>query len=62
MLETITALCLAVTDPLLDWVLHLPRDVALLLVAVGTALILTVVRIFATDQDLLRRCKEDRFA
>lgn len=60
MIETITAACLAVADPLLGWLLYLPRDLVLLLVAIGTALILTVVRIFTTNQDLLLRCKEDK--
>jgi len=60
MLEAITSACLAITDPLLGWSLHLPRDVALLLVAIVTGLILTLVRIVTTNQDLLRRCKQDK--
>ena len=60
MLETLTNLCLAIADPLLGWMLYLPRDVALALVAVGTALILTVVRVFTTNQDMLRRCQDDK--
>jgi uncharacterized membrane protein (DUF106 family) len=60
MLDAITAACLAITDPLLGWMLYLPRDVTLLIVAIGTALILTVVRVFTTNQDMLRRCKEDK--
>jgi uncharacterized membrane protein (DUF106 family) len=60
MLEIITAACLAVADPLLGWMLYLPRDVALVIVAIGTALILTVVRVFTTNQDMLRRCQEDK--
>ena len=60
MLERITALCLAITDPLLGWLLYLPRDAALLIVAIGTAIILTVVRVFTTNQDLLRRCQQDK--
>lgn len=60
MLDAVTAMCLAVTDPLLNWMLYLPRDAALVIVALGTALILTVVRLFTTNQDLLRRCKQDK--
>ena len=60
MLEALNNACLAVADPLLGWLLHLPRDVALAFVAIGTALVLTLVRIFTTDQDMLRRCKRDK--
>lgn len=64
MLQTIIDLandvCLAVMDPILGWMLHLPRDVVLFILAIGTALILTVVRKFTTNQNLLRRCKEDK--
>lgn len=49
-----------VADPLLGWLLHLPRDLTLFIIAIGTALILTVVRIWTTDQDLLQRCKNDK--
>jgi uncharacterized membrane protein (DUF106 family) len=60
MLDALNNACIAVADPLLGWLLHLPRDVALTLIALGTALVLTLVRIFTTDQDLLRRCKQDK--
>ena len=60
MLDALNNACLAVADPLLGWLLHLPRDVALAVVAIGTALILTLVRVFTTDQELLRRCKHDK--
>ncbi len=42
------------------WLLALPRDAAIVLVAAGTATLLVLVRPFATDQGLLRRCREDR--
>ena len=35
MLEAITALCLAIADPLLGWMLYLPRDAALFMLAMG---------------------------
>jgi len=60
MLETITNLCLAIADPLLNGLLHLPRDAALAIVALGTALVLTVVRLFTTNQNMLGRCKADK--
>ena len=60
MLDLINTGILSVMDLLLGWVLHLPMDVVLLIVAVGTGALLTVARIFTTDQDLLRRCSDDR--
>jgi len=60
MLEAINRACLAIADPLLGWLLHVPRDAALVAVAVGTALVLTLARALTTDQDLLRRCKRDK--
>ncbi len=44
----------------MGWMLHLPRDAALLIVAIATALVLTLVRVKTTDQGLLRRCKHDK--
>jgi uncharacterized membrane protein (DUF106 family) len=60
MLDAINSLCLTITDPLLGWMLDLPRDVALFIVAIGTAVILTGVRLFTTNQARLKRCKEDK--
>ena len=57
MFETLYSIILKISDPLLSWLLYLPRDVALLIVALGTALILTVVRRFTTNQEMLGRCK-----
>ena len=51
---------LVIGDPLLGWMLHLPRDLTLVLLAVMTGVIMTVIRRFTTNQDLLRRCKEDK--
>lgn len=59
MLEAINAALLAVADVLLGWMLYLPRDLALVLLALGTAAVLTLVRLVTTDQDLLGRCKRD---
>lgn len=60
MLDAITNACLAITDPLLGWLLYLPRDAVLMILALGTALLLSVVRLFTTNQDLLRRCHQDK--
>lgn len=58
-MDAINSFCLWITDPVLGWMLHLPRDAALFIVAIGTALILTLVRLFTTNQKLLKRCKND---
>lgn len=60
MLEWINSAVLTVMDPLLGWLLHLPSDLMLIIVAVGTGAILTFVRLWTTDQDLLGRCRDDR--
>jgi len=60
MLDLLNDLCLKITDPVLSWMLALPRDVALILVAIGTSAILTFVRLFTTNQDLLGRCSADK--
>jgi uncharacterized membrane protein (DUF106 family) len=43
----------------LGWLLTLPRDAAIVLVAAGTSLIMTLARKWCTNQDLLRRTKDD---
>ena len=43
----------------LGGLLSLPRDLALLLFATGTALLMVLVRRAVTNQDLLRRCDQD---
>jgi uncharacterized membrane protein (DUF106 family) len=60
MLDWINNAVLALADPLLGWLLRLPADLALVLVAVGTGAIITFSRLFTTDQDLLRRCDQDK--
>ena len=46
-------------DGPLDWLLLLPRDATLLVFSVLTALLMTLVRHWITNQDLLRRCSDD---
>lgn len=60
MLDAWTTMSLAVFDTLLGRLLTLPSDAVLLAVAIGSAAILTVVRVFTTDQDLLRRAAADK--
>lgn len=60
MFEAINNAVLTVGDPLLGWMLNLPRDLVLIFVALGTALVLTVVRRWTTNQDRLGRAKADK--
>ena len=60
MLDWINNAILALADPLLNWLLRLPTDLALVIVAVGTGAIITLARLFTTNQDLLRRCDQDK--
>ena len=60
MLELITNLITNGMDYLLGWILFLPRDLMLFMVAVMTSAILAGVRIFSTDQDWLRRADADK--
>jgi hypothetical protein len=46
-------------DYLLGWMLALPRDAAIVAIAVLTSLVLTLVRKWGTNQDLLSRCAAD---
>jgi len=60
MLAWINNAVVALADPLFNWLLRLPTDVALVIVAVGTGAIITFSRLFSTNQDLLRRCDQDK--
>jgi len=46
-------------DAPLGWLLALPRDLAIVLLAVGTSLLLSLVRKWTTNQDQLRRSRDD---
>ncbi|MBN2582025.1 MAG: DUF106 domain-containing protein [Planctomycetes bacterium] len=59
-LDTLNTALMSIGDPLLGWLLKMPRSAALFIIAIGTALILTVVRLWTTNQDLLGRCKKDK--
>ena len=60
MLEGTGNFIVSMMDYVLGWVLYLPRDLMLFTVAILTSAILTFVRLFATDQDWLRRGAADR--
>ena len=60
MLQALNDLIMALMDPLLGWMLSLPSDAILFIVGIGTSVILTGVRLFTTDQDLLGRCDQDK--
>jgi uncharacterized membrane protein (DUF106 family) len=58
--DSLNHFILGLMDWVAGWLLLLPRDAAVILVAFSTVLLLVLVRRFATDQDLLRRCAADR--
>lgn len=60
MMNAWNTFCLTVVDALLGWMLSLPINVVVVVVAVGSGAILTLARIFTTDQTLLRIASEDR--
>lgn len=60
MLMRIGELVTSIMDYPLGWMLHLPRDVMLLAVAILTSAILAVARRQASDQDWLKRAAADR--
>ena len=60
MLETFNNFCLVLMDPVLGWLLYMPRDLAIIIVSVATSALLTFTRPFCTNQDLLARCNADK--
>ncbi|MCC7423100.1 MAG: hypothetical protein IT428_22720 [Planctomycetaceae bacterium] len=50
---------LSFLDVFLGWLLALPRDLAIVLLALGTSFGMTLVRRWVTDQDLLHRAAAD---
>lgn len=60
MLTALNDSLLAIGDLLLGWLLNLPTDAVLLIVAIGSSAVLTGVRLFTTNQDLLGRCDRDK--
>ncbi len=60
MFDSLNHFILRGMDLVVGWLLLLPRDAAIVLVALSTALVLALARKFTTDQDLLHRCAADR--
>jgi len=60
MLEQITNLITSMMDYVLGWILYLPRDLMIFLVAILTSAILTFARKFTTNQDWLKRAADDK--
>ena len=60
MIERLSNFLTGLMDILLGWLLRFPSDVQIIAVAAGSALILALVRRWTSDQDLLRRCKDDK--
>jgi len=60
MLTALNDFILNFMDVILGWMLHLPQGVVLIVVGVGTSAILTFTRPFVTNQNLLKRCKDDK--
>jgi uncharacterized membrane protein (DUF106 family) len=59
MLDIINNFILRIADPLFNWLLYFSLDVAIVVVAILTSASLTVVRIFTTDQQWLKRADAD---
>ncbi len=60
MLQAINDFLVETMDYVLGWLLYLPRDLRLVLVAVLTSAILAFVRLWTTDQDWLGRASRDQ--
>ena len=61
-METLNQISEALTrllDYPLGWLLAIHRDIAIVIVALGTSLLLTLARKWTTNQDHLCRCKSD---
>ncbi len=58
--DPVSVFILNLGDLLLGWILHLPRDLGLAAVALLTAALLVVVRRWTTDQERLKRVKQDQ--
>ena len=58
--DAMNTVCLDMMDVVLGWLLRLPSDMAIIIVAVLTAGLMRVIRLACTDQSLLRHAAEDR--
>jgi uncharacterized membrane protein (DUF106 family) len=60
LLQAINDWIVELMDPVMGWTLSLSMDVALVIVAVLTALVMTLIRRFTTDQAYLARMAADK--
>lgn len=60
MLSQLHAWILAAMDFLLGWLLRFSFDVQIFAVAIISALVMVAVRAWTSDQDSLRRCRQDK--
>jgi uncharacterized membrane protein (DUF106 family) len=60
MLETLNTTILDLLDPILGWLLYLPTDGVIIVIALLSAGALTALRVLTTNQDRLRRCQRDK--
>jgi uncharacterized membrane protein (DUF106 family) len=60
LLDLWNSLCLTICDPLLGWMLWLPTDLLLLLLAILTSVLMTAIRRYTSNQDLLTRLDADK--
>ena len=58
-LTALYTLLIQILDLLLGWLLAIPRDLALVIFAAMTAFLMTVVRRYVTNQNVLQRCADD---
>ena len=59
MIETLSLMLVNAADWIFGWILYLPRDLQLIVVAVSTSTALTLVRKWTTDQEWLHRAAAD---
>jgi uncharacterized membrane protein (DUF106 family) len=59
-IDALNKFILSIMDALLGWTLVLPRDLVLAMLALGTALLMVLIRKYTTNQNLLRRCADDK--
>ncbi len=59
-MDALQSTVLSVMDILLGWLTYIPGTAAIIIIGLGTALILVLVRKPTTNQDLLERCSQDK--
>ncbi len=59
-LNQINQIILLIADPLLNWLLNFDKNLVIAIVAIFTATVITIMRKFTSNQDLLKRCDDDK--